>query len=176
MDLIRSRRGLSSRIAKGLGITTGAIAQWDQVPAERVPEIERIAGIPRHDLRPDLWSGDAAAAPRSGHLAVPPAALRELLHRIMFFYAPLEVWLFGSRVRGEARPDSDWDILVVVDDVTPEAVLDPDVAWRLQRGAGVAADIVCYRARDFAAEARLRNTLAYEVVAHGGRQLDVAAL
>ncbi len=26
-----------------------------------------------------------------------------------------EVWLFGSRARGDARPDSDWDFLVLTD-------------------------------------------------------------
>lgn len=27
--------------------------------------------------------------------------------------ANAQVWLYGSRVRGEARPDSDWDVLVL---------------------------------------------------------------
>lgn len=33
-----------------------------------------------------------------------------------------EVYLFGSRARGDYRPDSDWDLLVLVDSlkVTPE--------------------------------------------------------
>ncbi|MFH0793168.1 MAG: nucleotidyltransferase domain-containing protein [bacterium] len=26
-----------------------------------------------------------------------------------------EIWLYGSRARGDAAPDSDWDLLVVVD-------------------------------------------------------------
>ncbi|MBO0936303.1 nucleotidyltransferase domain-containing protein [Fibrella sp. HMF5335] len=26
-----------------------------------------------------------------------------------------EVWLFGSRARGDARPDSDWDFLMLTD-------------------------------------------------------------
>jgi DNA-binding transcriptional regulator YdaS (Cro superfamily) len=54
MDLIRSRRGLSAQIARELGVNSGAVAQWDRIPAERVVDIERITGIPRHMLRPDL--------------------------------------------------------------------------------------------------------------------------
>ena len=30
---------------------------------------------------------------------------------------PLEVWLFGSRAEGRERPDSDYDLLVVLDEV-----------------------------------------------------------
>lgn len=104
-----------------------------------------------------------------------PEALRELLRRIQFFYDPREVWLFGSRTRATERDGSDWDILVVVDDAAPDSVLDPAVGWRLQRRSGVHADIVCYRAADFDAEAGLRNTLAYEVVANGGRRLNASS-
>lgn len=31
-----------------------------------------------------------------------------------------ELWLFGSRARGEARPDSDYDLLVLVDHDTTD--------------------------------------------------------
>lgn len=44
-------------LAKALGVTPGAVWQWSQkrVPAERVLEVERITGIPRHEMRPDLY-------------------------------------------------------------------------------------------------------------------------
>lgn len=35
-------------------ITPQAISQWKQVPVERVIEVERVTGISRHILRPDL--------------------------------------------------------------------------------------------------------------------------
>jgi DNA-binding transcriptional regulator YdaS (Cro superfamily) len=31
-----------------------------RVPAELVPKIEQATGIPRHELRPDLWPREAA--------------------------------------------------------------------------------------------------------------------
>lgn len=56
-----SDRGLRIRLARDLGITPGAIYQWRRVPAERVIQVERLTGIPRHDLRPDLYPADEPA-------------------------------------------------------------------------------------------------------------------
>lgn len=38
------------------------------------------------------------------------------LVRQLFANLPASVYLFGSRARGDARKDSDWDILIVTDD------------------------------------------------------------
>ena len=60
MDLIRARRGLLAEVAHSLGLTRAAVVKWPQVPAERVVEVERITGIPREQLRPDLYRKTAA--------------------------------------------------------------------------------------------------------------------
>lgn len=57
MDLIRAQRGLLAKVSRGLGLTRAAIVKWDKVPAERVVQIEEITGIPREQLRPDLFRG-----------------------------------------------------------------------------------------------------------------------
>lgn len=62
MELIRSKRGLSAELARGLGISRGAIAMWEKVPAERLLDVERITGLHRSVLRPDLFD---AASPAS---------------------------------------------------------------------------------------------------------------
>lgn len=45
--------------AKEAGVTVAMWSRWEngrrQVPAERVLEIERITGVSRHDLRPDVF-------------------------------------------------------------------------------------------------------------------------
>jgi DNA-binding transcriptional regulator YdaS (Cro superfamily) len=64
MDLLRSQRGLMTRLAAQLGIERGAVAQWKQVPPERVPDVSRLTGIPRHQLRPDLWEPPEACTCR----------------------------------------------------------------------------------------------------------------
>lgn len=56
-----SNRGLRIRLARDLGITPGAIYQWRRVPAERVIQVERLTGISRHELRPDLYPSDEPA-------------------------------------------------------------------------------------------------------------------
>ena len=48
-------------LARSLGITHGAVNQWRRVPAERVVAVERITGIAREKLRPDLYQPTRAA-------------------------------------------------------------------------------------------------------------------
>ena len=41
----------------------------------------------------------------------------ELLDSVVAQVDPVEVWLFGSRARGDARPDSDYDVAVFLRDI-----------------------------------------------------------
>ena len=47
-------RGRRAKLAAALGITHGAISQWDRVPMDRVIAVSRVTGIAPDDLRPDL--------------------------------------------------------------------------------------------------------------------------
>lgn len=62
MKRLRAERGLMARVARGLGLRSSAVAVWVRVPAERVVEVERITGIPREQLRPDLYRVSDAPA------------------------------------------------------------------------------------------------------------------
>ena len=42
-------------LARQLGITPQAINAWRRVPADRVLQVEKITGVPRQALRPDLY-------------------------------------------------------------------------------------------------------------------------
>ncbi|HEY4202611.1 MAG TPA: YdaS family helix-turn-helix protein [Devosiaceae bacterium] len=48
------RAGGLMALASALGIRHQTFYSWKRVPAERVLELERITGISRHELRPDL--------------------------------------------------------------------------------------------------------------------------
>lgn len=48
-------RGSKAELARCLGVSRAAISNWQRIPAERVVDVERITGIPREELRPDLY-------------------------------------------------------------------------------------------------------------------------
>lgn len=49
-------------LGRSLNLSHQAIQRWPRAPAERVITIERITGIPRQTLRPDLYPDEAAIA------------------------------------------------------------------------------------------------------------------
>ena len=94
-------------------------------------------------------------------------ALRTLLARIKETYEPLQIWLFGSRARGNARPDSDWDLFVVVRDDAPDEVFQPRTAWSVLHDAGVCADIVPWPISEFKEDWGVVNSLPHEIARDG---------
>ena len=82
------------------------------------------------------------------------------------YFRPQRVILFGSRARGDARRDSDIDLLVIVDDDTSEEKL----GWKAGRAAHRsrhAADVFPMRAETFERDRGIANTLAAEADADG---------
>ena len=54
--------GGPSAVARELDISPQAVGQWRRVPAERVLQLERVSGVPRQELRPDLYPLPEVAA------------------------------------------------------------------------------------------------------------------
>ncbi len=92
--------------------------------------------------------------PNRGACASEDAALDELVRRITRAFHPQEVRLFGSRSEGSAAPDSDFDLVVVLDDDAPDEQLDPDVIYRPLVGSGIGCDVIACRREDFDAVLR----------------------
>jgi predicted nucleotidyltransferase len=70
------------------------------------------------------------------------ALLAEIVRRLVEAYRPERIYLFGSHARGEAGPDSDYDILLVLPDEAPQDRRGSRLAYQVLRGTGTAADIV----------------------------------
>lgn len=52
---IKACDGMVAKVAKHIGVTYQAVAQWRRVPATRVLKVAEVTGIPPHELRPDLY-------------------------------------------------------------------------------------------------------------------------
>ena len=55
----------------------------------------------------------------------------EITRRLVEFYRPVRIYLFGSEARGESGADSDLDFLVVVPDDAPKDLLRGCAAYSL---------------------------------------------
>ena len=73
---------------------------------------------------------------------LPGASEQVRCRRLVDAYRPERVYLFGSRARGEGGPDSDYDLLVVVDDSAPRERRSSRLAYDSLRGIGTAADVL----------------------------------
>lgn len=95
------------------------------------------------------------------------APLERLLRHVVEAMNPLEVWLFGSRGENRGRPTSDYDLLVVMPDETPESELDPMRAWRLGWEVQVTADIIPCTRSEFDEEMHELDSLPRAAILRG---------
>ena len=93
--------------------------------------------------------------------------LEKLLGRIVPALQPEAVYLFGSRARGTNRPDSDYDLLVVMPDDTPPEKLNMLTAFAATRGLGVAVEVIPCRRSVFERKKLVPGTLSRTVWAEG---------
>jgi DNA-binding transcriptional regulator YdaS (Cro superfamily) len=54
--------GGPTALTKALGIRLPSVYSWQRIPAQRVLKVEEVTGIPRHELRPDLYPAPTNAA------------------------------------------------------------------------------------------------------------------
>ncbi|AWN51462.1 nucleotidyltransferase domain-containing protein [Methylobacterium sp. 17Sr1-1] len=93
-------------------------------------------------------------------------ALKTLLEWIEAVYVLEDVLLFGSRAKGSADPDNDWDILVVLPDNADERLLDPLLGYETQRGSGVYADVLCSLKSEFLSDLTVANSRTRDIAGH----------
>jgi len=99
--------------------------------------------------------------------------LAEIVRRLIEAYAPERIYLFGSRARGDAGPDSDYDLMLIVpDDAVPER-LRSRLAYERLWGTGTAADVLVWKRSRFDKRLHLKASLP-ATIAREGKLLHAA--
>ena len=101
-------------------------------------------------------------------MATKPLVPAELLDPVVAYFNPRRVILFGSAARGEAGPDSDIDLLVILDDNTPPERRTLRAAHEARQSyTQRPADVIPCREVTFEAKRRIAGTLPYEAAREG---------
>lgn len=75
--------------------------------------------------------------------------LAEMVRRLVLALQPETIYFFGSRARGEAGEDSDYDLLVVVGDSSLPRYRREQKAFRALCGVGAPKDVLVLTREEF---------------------------
>ncbi len=87
--------------------------------------------------------------PNYGSYSSERGALQAVLRRLAEALRPFRIYLFGSRAEGRARPNSDFDLVVVFDDQAPNRDADYDDVYAPLLGLGIGCDVIPCRWSEF---------------------------
>jgi len=100
-------------------------------------------------MRPETATpGRAPEAVGDGPSTLDPA-LAEVVRRLVDVYAPERIYLFGSRARGDARPDSDYDLLVLLADSDEPSYRRARQGYHVLHGSSIAVDLLVWTIGEF---------------------------
>lgn len=94
-----------------------------------------------------------------------PAELDRVVRRLVEAVEPVAIYLFGSRARGDAAVDSDYDLMIVLADDSPLQSRQP--VWDAARSRQIDCSPFLTRASSFAWRRHQVGTLEYEVEIDG---------
>jgi predicted nucleotidyltransferase len=96
---------------------------------------------------------------------IPEAIIRELISRIAIEFQPQKIILFGSYGYGNPRPESDVDLLVILD--TPIRETQQALAIRQQINPLFGVDIIVYTPAHLEERLRLGDSFLREITGKG---------
>lgn len=95
------------------------------------------------------------------------STLWEILRRVVEAYQPLGIYLFGSKARGDANRDSDYDLMVVVPDSAAPERRRSRLAYEALWGVGTAADVLIRTRNQFERSLHLKASLPATIAREG---------
>jgi predicted nucleotidyltransferase len=130
--------------------------------------LQTVADLLREGREPVVRKllGDVRARP-VGPFKDEAAALAFLRDRLVLALKPLAIWQFGSRARGDAEADSDFDLLVVLPDGLSAEAYSARRAAEPVGGCGLGYDIVPCSLSEFRKDRAVPGSLVHNAVSEG---------
>jgi predicted nucleotidyltransferase len=104
---------------------------------------------------------------QTAEMQIQDPVLGEIVRRLVDDCQPERIYLFGSRARGNARADSDYDIMVVAAQSDEPAYRRAQRAHSLLWDLGAAADILVWTREAFDSRIHLRASLPATITREG---------
>lgn len=104
---------------------------------------------------------------RESEAPIADPVLAEIVRRLVEAYQPERIYLFGSKARGDAGPDSDYDLLVVAPDDAPAERRDSKLAYQVLWGTRAATDVIVWEKSRFERRSRVVCSLPATVLREG---------
>jgi uncharacterized protein len=101
-------------------------------------------------------------------------AIGEVVRRLVDHYRPERIYLFGSSARGDAKPSSDLDFLVILPDAAPRETLFDGTVYQKLWGIPLAVDVIPYRHTAFEARSHWLMSLPAIALREGRLAYDAA--
>lgn len=93
--------------------------------------------------------------------------LSEIVSRLKAAFQPERIYLFGSHARGDAGPDSDYDLLLVVASSSLPRYQRDQAAFRALFGLGISKDVLVLTRDEFDRQRRAPASLPATVEHEG---------
>ena len=98
--------------------------------------------------------------------AISDISITKIIEQILVIDNPLKIVLFGSRARGSARPDSDYDLLIIEPSNLPRFRRAARYR-RALKGLGLAKDIVVWTPEEVAEWTNVPNAFITKALSEG---------
>jgi len=93
--------------------------------------------------------------------------LAEMVARLVNAFKPDRIYLFGSRARREQNPDSDYDLLMVVESSPHPRYKREQAAFRVLCGVGAPKDVIVLTREEFERKLSVVSSLPAAVEREG---------
>ncbi|MDP8205217.1 MAG: nucleotidyltransferase domain-containing protein [Candidatus Electryonea clarkiae] len=93
--------------------------------------------------------------------------LAGIVRKLIDAYNPEQVYLFGSKARGDETGDSDYDLMLIVPNDASLQKRHSRLAYQVLRGTGIAADILVWTKSEFEKRLHVVASLPATVIREG---------